>query len=650
MRDLLARVLDSRLSVYAACLLTLALGLVFVFVWAPHPWGWAGIDYYHVLALELARGGEFLTTDVPWGYAYFVAFWYWLSGERLWVPLVAQVVANATVPLLLYRLVSPLAGSRTATLSALLVGVLSFNTVYASTQASDAVCTVLFMAALTCFARGCRSGRAVDFALAGLFSGLAPQFRPNLILLPVVGVAWALWQLPRSWRTIQVLAIYTAVVIAMLTPWTVRNYRVTGHVMPTSTHGGQQLWYGSLQVGPYIESRAYNPRKVFESAAFDYTSEAGQSIVITADRTGCSQRSRPSVTLLYWTDRDPRQVRVSPRTAANGRLEFELPGQLDPTAVYYFFEGTWPEHGDPLPTPPQGAQVPYVTFVSRDHFGDLDRHDDLLDLFDVIRLMRALAWQEPVGAGGRLDLNADGAIDQLDLAAAVSTLLQQRLGESPLAVHLESTAAQAVLRLPDQSTLAVPHNSRGGQTDIEVSGELAEALIVKHKSFAALAAARAPAPPLVCQVVDDVRVNDVYYRAEPHRLNRYTALAFDNISRAPLEFAWASAYRFVRMFIIVGTDDVSTAQQFGAARLTYGVGQALSLIYLAAFLSGVVIAWRQRSAVLGLLLPILYVPATICFVLTNMRYTVTMQPLMFVFVAVALEAWLKLDSNGDSAR
>ena len=189
MRDLLARVLDSRLSVYAACLLTLALGLVFVFVWAPHPWGWAGIDYYHVLALELARGGEFLTTDVPWGYAYFVAFWYWLSGERLWVPLVAQVVANATVPLLLYRLVSPLAGSRTATLSALLVGVLSFNTVYASTEASDAVCTVLFMAALTCFARGCRSGRAVDFALAGLFSGLAPQFRPNLILLPAVGLS-----------------------------------------------------------------------------------------------------------------------------------------------------------------------------------------------------------------------------------------------------------------------------------------------------------------------------------------------------------------------------------------------------------------------------------------------------------------------------
>ena len=38
-------------------------------------------------------------------------------------------------------------------LAAVLTGVLSFNTVYASTQSSDAVCTVLFMAAVVAFAR-----------------------------------------------------------------------------------------------------------------------------------------------------------------------------------------------------------------------------------------------------------------------------------------------------------------------------------------------------------------------------------------------------------------------------------------------------------------------------------------------------------------
>jgi hypothetical protein len=49
------------------------------------------------------------------------------------------------------------------------------------------------------------------------------------------------------------------------------------------------------------------------------------------------------------------------------------------------------------------------------------------------------------------------------------------------------------------------------------------------------------------------------------------------------------------------------------------------------------------------LVPIVYVPLTICFVLTNMRYSVTVQPLMFVFVAVAGMAVLRLgrDSGGE---
>ena len=54
------------------------------------------------------------------------------------------------------------------------------------------------------------------------------------------------------------------------------------------------------------------------------------------------------------------------------------------------------------------------------------------------------------------------------------------------------------------------------------------------------------------------------------------------------------------------------------------------------FLAGAFIAWRQGRDIWLPLLLIAYIPATIAFVLTNMRYTVTVQPLMFVFVAVAL--------------
>ena len=73
------------------------------------------------------------------------------------------------------------------------------------------------------------------------------------------------------------------------------------------------------------------------------------------------------------------------------------------------------------------------------------------------------------------------------------------------------------------------------------------------------------------------------------------------------------------------------------------IGEVLTTgFFLIFFAAGAVIAFRRRSAVLYLLVPIVYVPLTICFVLTNMRYTITMQPLMFVFVAIAVAAVLKL--------
>ena len=50
MRLALARVLDSTRTVYFAAAVSLLLGLFFVFVWAPHPWGWQGIDQNHELA------------------------------------------------------------------------------------------------------------------------------------------------------------------------------------------------------------------------------------------------------------------------------------------------------------------------------------------------------------------------------------------------------------------------------------------------------------------------------------------------------------------------------------------------------------------------------------------------------------------------
>jgi hypothetical protein len=634
---LIERVLDARSTVAVASLITLALGLFFTFVWAPHPWGWQGIDRYHELAQRLARGEPFATTDVPWGYAYYGTLFYRVFGDRVWVPVLAQVIINAAAPILLYRLAAPLTGARGATLAALILGVFSFNTVYASTQASDAVCTVLFLSSLVVLARGVRNASVADMAIGGFLSGVVPQFRPNMILLPAIFAAGYVL-IGRTRGHLGRAIVFTAAVTLALTPWIVRNYRLTNTFMPTSTHGGIQLWYGTLQVGPYLERRAYNPRSIFESPPLPYTSLTESPIVVRARKYLCAPAGEVPV-LVYWTDRS----RTPQRVTASGRdewISYSIPPQPSPTAVYYYLEADRRGSGGAslLTTPPGGAANPFVLLVDDRHLEDLDRHQDLVDIFDVIRVARELAWREPAVAGADIDRN--GVVDASDLTAAAAILVPE--GGAPM-VELSSDASQATLRLADGSRITIPRHWRQRQTDLEVEGSLAGALVSRWRTRSSLAAAPPPAAD-ACPPLEDVGANTVFYRTELHMMRRYMALAIDNIGRDPLAFAAASAYRMARLFIIRGSADVHTTQQFSGSRFAYGAGTMLSAAYFLGFVAGAWLAWRRRSAVLYLLVPIVYVPLTICFVLTNMRYTITMQPLMFVFVAMAMMAALGLDS------
>lgn len=650
------RALRTTTTVHASCAVSFALGLFFIFVWSPLPWGWEGIDHYHSRAIRLAEGASFDTTDVPWGYAYFVAAFYRVFGPHAWIPLVAQAALNATIPLALYSLARPLAGPRAAALGAILASVLSFNTVYAGTQSSDSVSTVLFLWALLCFGRGVQGGSIWQFAAAGTLAGVAAQFRPNLILFPLVAAGLLVVARRFHKRSLTHAAVYLAMVAVTLTPWVVRNHRLTGQFMPTSTHGGVQLWYGTLQVGPYLESRARNPRSAFESAAFDYTSVEGQPLLIATDAGPCQPSGTETFSLIYWSDREPQPSRVAAQPPMGGVRMFQVPGQQAPTTLYYYFEATRPTSGgEPEATfhvPAAGADDPLVAFVSLDHLTDMDRHNDILNIFDVVALVQHLAWQAPVSDVSRLDLNRDDRLDEADLDLAVAALVPEavRMTGSTSVVRLVTSADTADVRLPDESVVSVPRTFGGRQSDILPVGGMATDLVSRWRTYTSLLhGARLPSAG-GCRFLEKVDLNGVFYRREVHMANRYMALAFDNIGRDPRGFARSSVYRMVRLFIIRGTSDPMTTQQFARSRLSYGAGFALSAAYFTIFVAGAVIALRQRSPLLWLLVPIAYLPATISFVLTNMRYTITVQPLMFVFVAVAVVTALGLDSGSNRAR
>ena len=621
-------------AVWIAAAASLLLGLLFIFVRAPHPWGRDGFDHYHELALHLAEGRPFPTLEVPWGYAYFLAAFYRFFGDRPWIPLVVQVVLNASIPLMVYAVGREWLSDRTAAIAAVLTGVLSFNTVYASTQSSDAVCTVLFMLMVAAFVHGRRTDRWWWFAVAGVLGGTATQFRPNLILVPALLAAYQFVRRRLELRRLgQALLLVTGAIVALL-PWIVRNYQLTRTLLPTSVHGGVQLWYGTLQVGPYLNSRAYNPRAVFEAPAFEYTSDLEVPLVVSAAVNPCSAGAPVATTLEYWTDRDPTHRRIE----GGATVETEIPPPLAPEVVNYFVTSKCPDAGGSHLTPQFGGDAPFLFFVSTDHLGDLDVHGQLLDVFDIVRIVRRQAWGEPLPYERQLS-----AAGVADLAAAVDalTLSPASVARPPNRVRVDAGPTSAVLVLGDGSRIAVPRVWRGRITDLTVEGGLALAMMHLQASLDELTLWRARGSARRLEPRgerDDIAINRVFYRREPQMMARYFALSVDNIGRDPVEFAAASLYRAVRLFIVADSGDVHTTQQFDRSRPVYALAMIASISYLLLLVAGVVVAFRRGDRMALPLLLILYVPATLAPVLTNMRYTVTVQPLVLMFVAVAVTA------------
>src|SRR5207237_1257057 len=126
--------------------------------------------------------------------------------------------------------------------------------------------------------------------------------------------------------------------------------------------------------------------------------------------------------------------------------------------------------------------------------------------------------------------------------------------------------------LPDGSSIVMPRVWTGRITDLMFEGGLALALMHSSASLGDLSLAHQRGLAVAGRARgerDDVAINRVFYRLEPHLMRRYSALAFDNIRRTPLSFAAACVFRATRLFIVSGSTDVHTAQQFDKSRRIY---------------------------------------------------------------------------------
>ena len=80
---------------------------------------------------------------------------------------------------------------------------------------------------------------------AGVFLAVACYVRPPALLLPIVLFICQLAVREPVRRCIAVLVIAVSTMIVLISPWTIRNYRVLGEPVLISSNGGSNLWIGN---------------------------------------------------------------------------------------------------------------------------------------------------------------------------------------------------------------------------------------------------------------------------------------------------------------------------------------------------------------------------------------------------------------------
>lgn len=184
---------------------------------------------------------------MPPGYPYFLAFFYRVWGVQPITFLVIELIQAGLGVLLVYvvyRLALILMGKREAIVAACLTAVYPAQLYMCNEFHPINIYIVLQAATVFFLVRYLEiSGSGKDLILAGLCGGILMPFRgeaPALILL------YATLLLVRSGlKGAKPALIFLLIAFACLAPWTMRNYRVFGRIVPVCASGGVNLWIGN---------------------------------------------------------------------------------------------------------------------------------------------------------------------------------------------------------------------------------------------------------------------------------------------------------------------------------------------------------------------------------------------------------------------
>ena len=198
--------------------------------------------------------GELLAWRPP-GYIFLLAALMLVFGKASWLPLAINLVSFAVSCHAVRSLADRLAGNRVAGLFAVALIALWPDAIagagYAASEwPSLALLTVGLWSVLKA-----QDGSWRHAVLAGLCMGFGALIRPGLILLPVCWFVYCVAGPPFDRARLARNLIVLIAAVAVVAPWSVRNYQVLHAFVPISTNGGSVFYRANNPVadGGYSE-------------------------------------------------------------------------------------------------------------------------------------------------------------------------------------------------------------------------------------------------------------------------------------------------------------------------------------------------------------------------------------------------------------
>lgn len=212
------------------------------------------VEFYYLIGENLAQGNGYVLE--PGGhivlhraplYPFLLACLYRLLGETsLLSILFVQAAFDAGTGLLIWMIGTRLLGNKIALIAAFLFTLYPLSAYYTLRLTTESIYTFVLLAMIASLVYAVSSEKRRVFLLAGMLGGVLALVRPiGIGLIPFLAVSlWVreYWRL----RTIAPKLIYFILgFIIILTPWVVRNYLLTGHVILSTTGSGMALWVGT---------------------------------------------------------------------------------------------------------------------------------------------------------------------------------------------------------------------------------------------------------------------------------------------------------------------------------------------------------------------------------------------------------------------